>query len=108
MSVPVPFAYSFASNQLHPVCFASNTLEARKWFNVARVSAPPCGFTCDTAGCIATAQMICRNEETTVPGVFGIGDAVEDVPELTPSAIQAGRLLARRLFGGGNHLLYTF
>lgn len=35
-----------------------------------------------------------------MPGVFGIGDAVEGVPELTPSAIQAGRLLARRLFGG--------
>lgn len=44
--------------------------------------------------------MICTNEETTVPGVFGIGDAVEGVPELTPSAIQAGRLLARRIFGG--------
>lgn len=35
-----------------------------------------------------------------MPGVFGIGDAVEGVPELTPSAIQAGRLLAMRLFGG--------
>ncbi|CAM9201887.1 unnamed protein product [Laminaria digitata] len=45
-------------------------------------------------------KMVCTNEETTVPGVFGIGDAVEGVPELTPSAIQAGRLLARRLFGG--------
>lgn len=45
-------------------------------------------------------QMVCRNEETTVAGVFGIGDAVDGVPELTPSAIQAGRLLAMRLFGG--------
>eukprot|EP00904_Undaria_pinnatifida_P007514 jgi/Undpi1/3893/HiC_scaffold_16.g07261.m1 len=45
-------------------------------------------------------KIVCTNEETTVPGVFGIGDAVEGVPELTPSAIQAGRLLARRLFGG--------
>lgn len=44
--------------------------------------------------------MVCRNEETAVPGVFGIGDAVEGVPELTPSAVQAGRLLAMRLFGG--------
>lgn len=47
-------------------------------------------------------KMLCRNEETTVPGVFGIGDAVEGVPELTPSAIQAGRLLAMRLFDGEN------
>ncbi|CBN76987.1 Thioredoxin reductase [Ectocarpus siliculosus] len=45
-------------------------------------------------------KMVCRNEETTVAGVFGIGDAVEGVPELTPSAVQAGRLLAMRLFGG--------
>lgn len=50
-------------------------------------------------------QIICHNEETSVPGVFGIGDAVEGVPELTPSAIQAGRLLARRLFGGEDHNL---
>ncbi|CAN0229086.1 unnamed protein product, partial [Ectocarpus fasciculatus] len=47
-----------------------------------------------------SGKMVCRNEETTVAGVFGIGDAVEGVPELTPSAIQAGRLLANRLFGG--------
>lgn len=45
-------------------------------------------------------QIICSNEETTVPGVFAIGDAVEGAPELTPTAIQAGKLLARRLFGG--------
>ncbi|CAM9141109.1 unnamed protein product [Ectocarpus sp. 4 AP-2014] len=47
-----------------------------------------------------SGKMVCRNEETTVAGVFGIGDAVEGVPELTPSAVQAGRLLAMRLFGG--------
>ena len=47
-----------------------------------------------------TAQIITNNEETTVPGVFGVGDVVEGVPELTPAAVQAGKLLARRLFGG--------
>ncbi|CAM9299529.1 unnamed protein product, partial [Sphacelaria rigidula] len=51
-----------------------------------------------------SGKIICHNEETSVPGVFGIGDAVEGVPELTPSAIQAGRLLARRLFGGEDNL----
>lgn len=55
---------------------------------------------------LRTRQMICNNEETSVPGIFGIGDAVHGVPELTPSAIQAGRLLARRLFGGEASLLY--
>ncbi|CAN0441671.1 unnamed protein product [Ascophyllum nodosum] len=43
--------------------------------------------------------IITNNEETTVPGVFGIGDVAEGVPELTPAAVQAGKLLARRLFG---------
>ena len=59
-------------------------------------------------GSRSLVQMVCTNEETTVPGVFGIGDAVEGVPELTPSAIQAGRLLARRLFGGDNFLPFRY
>jgi thioredoxin reductase (NADPH) len=32
--------------------------------------------------------------------IFAIGDVIEGMPELTPVAIQAGRLLAGRLFGG--------
>jgi thioredoxin reductase (NADPH) len=28
-----------------------------------------------------------------------VGDVIRGVPELTPAAIHAGRLLARRLFG---------
>eukprot|EP00752_Nemacystus_decipiens_P009129 g8153.t1 len=52
-----------------------------------------------------SGKMVCRNEETTLPGVFGIGDAVHGVPELTPSAIQAGRLLAMRLFGGSTRAM---
>jgi thioredoxin reductase (NADPH) len=35
-----------------------------------------------------------------VPNIFAIGDVVSGKPELTPVAIAAGRLLARRLFGG--------
>lgn len=49
---------------------------------------------------VLALKILCTNEETTAPGVFALGDTVEGVPELTPSAIQAGRLLARRLFGG--------
>ena len=44
--------------------------------------------------------MICVNEQTSVPHIYAIGDAIEGAPELTPSAIQAGVLLARRLFHG--------
>ncbi|XP_053318728.1 thioredoxin reductase 1, cytoplasmic [Spea bombifrons] len=38
-------------------------------------------------------------EQTNVPYVYAIGDVLEDKLELTPVAIQAGRLLARRLYG---------
>lgn len=39
-------------------------------------------------------------EQTNVPYVYAIGDILEGKIELTPVAIQAGKLLARRLFGG--------
>ncbi|XP_023581328.1 thioredoxin reductase 3 isoform X1 [Trichechus manatus latirostris] len=39
-------------------------------------------------------------EQTSVPYVYAIGDILEGKPELTPVAIQAGKLLAQRLFGG--------
>jgi thioredoxin reductase (NADPH) len=38
-------------------------------------------------------------EQTNVPHVYAIGDVVAGKPELTPVAIAAGRLLARRLYG---------
>lgn len=38
-------------------------------------------------------------QETSVPGVFAVGDVCGKVP-LTPTAIAAGRRLADRLFGG--------
>ncbi|KAG8516223.1 Thioredoxin reductase 3 [Galemys pyrenaicus] len=39
-------------------------------------------------------------EQTSVPYVYAVGDILEGRLELTPVAIQAGKLLARRLFGG--------
>uniref|UniRef100_A0A671EFT0 Thioredoxin reductase 3 n=1 Tax=Rhinolophus ferrumequinum TaxID=59479 RepID=A0A671EFT0_RHIFE len=38
-------------------------------------------------------------EQTNVPYVYAVGDVLEGKLELTPVAIQAGKLLARRLFG---------
>ncbi|ETV98437.1 hypothetical protein H310_08590 [Aphanomyces invadans] len=47
------------------------------------------------------------NEQTSTPHIYAIGDVI-DAPELTPVAIQAGKLLARRLFGNGTALMdYT-
>ncbi|XP_042078835.1 thioredoxin reductase 3 isoform X1 [Haplochromis burtoni] len=39
-------------------------------------------------------------EQTNVPHIHAIGDILEGKWELTPVAIQAGKLLARRLYGG--------
>jgi len=44
-------------------------------------------------------------DETNVPGIYAIGDAVTGRPELTPVAIQAGELLSRRLFGSATELM---
>ena len=47
-----------------------------------------------------TGKLICKEEHTNVPHIYAVGDVIHGTPELTPVAIQAGRLLARRLFGG--------
>lgn len=49
-----------------------------------------------------------ERDQTNVENIFAIGDVSEGRPELTPVAIQAGQLLARRLFGKGSALMdYT-
>lgn len=40
-----------------------------------------------------------EKEQTNVPNIYAIGDVLDDKPELTPMAIQSGRLLAKRLCG---------
>lgn len=49
-----------------------------------------------------SGKIVCAEEQTSVPNIFAIGDVVDGKPELTPVAIQAGRLLARRLYGGSD------
>jgi pyruvate/2-oxoglutarate dehydrogenase complex dihydrolipoamide dehydrogenase (E3) component len=44
-------------------------------------------------------------EQTSVPNIYAIGDVTSGRPELTPVATQAGKLLARRLFGGSRELV---
>ena len=38
-------------------------------------------------------------EATNIPHIYAIGDLIDGRPELTPVAIQAGKLLARRIAG---------
>lgn len=57
---------------------------------------------------VLLTEWICRTgkipvteeEQTNVPYIYAIGDILEGKLELTPVAIQAGRLLAQRLYGG--------
>lgn len=44
-------------------------------------------------------------EATSVPHIYAIGDVAEGRPELTPTAIKAGKLLAQRLFGKSSTLM---
>lgn len=44
-------------------------------------------------------------DQTTVENIFSIGDCAYGRPELTPPAIKAGKLLAKRLFGNENELM---
>ena len=39
------------------------------------------------------------DEKSNIPNIYAIGDVLEGKPELTPVAIQAGKLLARRICG---------
>jgi len=46
-------------------------------------------------------KLVCVDEQLpSCPNVYAIGDVLQNKPELTPVAIQAGVLLARRLFDG--------
>ena len=43
--------------------------------------------------------MVDDTEKTSCPYIYAIGDIIEGGLELTPVAIQSGKLLARRLYG---------
>ncbi|XP_074106205.1 thioredoxin reductase 1 isoform X1 [Cotesia typhae] len=46
-----------------------------------------------------TFKIAAEHEQTNVPNIYAVGDVLHKRPELTPVAIHAGKLLARRLFG---------
>lgn len=49
--------------------------------------------------------LVDQEERTSIPNIFAVGDVIEGRPELTPVAIHAGRLLARRLFNNSVQLM---
>jgi thioredoxin reductase (NADPH) len=57
-----------------------------------------------------SGKILCTpDDRTSNPSVYAIGDCVLGRPELTPTAIQCGQLLAKRLFAGSTLLMdYEF
>ncbi|OQR87340.1 thioredoxin reductase 1 [Achlya hypogyna] len=61
------------------------------------------GLNLDAAGVALnpkSGRVAVVHEQTSTPHIYAIGDVI-DAPELTPVAIQAGRLLAQRLYAQG-------
>merc|ERR1711971_131746 len=60
------------------------------------------GLNCDAAGLKTNkwGKFEVNDEQTNVPNIYAVGDVVEGCDELTPVAIQAGMLLAKRLYAG--------
>lgn len=54
------------------------------------------------------SQPVNADDSTNIPNIYAVGDVVQDRLELTPVAIQTGKLLARRLFAGSSELLGWF
>jgi pyruvate/2-oxoglutarate dehydrogenase complex dihydrolipoamide dehydrogenase (E3) component len=52
-----------------------------------------------------SGKIMTKHEQTSIPHIYAIGDILHGAPELTPSAILAGKLLARRLFGNGSETI---
>eukprot|EP00741_Cyanophora_paradoxa_P013480 tig00020693_g13017.t1 len=50
--------------------------------------------------------LVDKYEQTSAPGVYAIGDVIHGGIELTPVAIQAGILLARRLYGNSTRRMH--
>jgi len=65
-----------------------------------KLSLDKCGVKLNAVGKITTF-----NEQTNVPHIYALGDITEPGLELTPSAIKAGLLLARRLYGNSKVLM---
>ena len=78
------------SDVFDTILYAIGREACTKGLNVAAA-----GVTTERNGKIATTC-----EQTNVPHIYAIGDVIYGQLELTPVAIQAGRLLARRLYGG--------
>jgi thioredoxin reductase (NADPH) len=69
-------------------------VNALRWFDAA-ASSP-------LATSVSAGKIPVVNEQTNVPHIYAVGDVCEGKLELTPVAVQAGELLARRLYANSS------
>lgn len=79
------------------VFFATGRYPDLKGLNVHSI-----GISLDS---VSGKVLVERDEQTSVPNVYAVGDICEGKQELTPVAVKAGELLAKRLFGGATQTM---
>ena len=84
--------------------FDTVLLAIGRYADVANLNLAPLGVRTNPQN----GKILAKNEQTDVENIFALGDCIDGVPELTPSAIQSGRLLARRLYGEGKVKMTLF
>ncbi|OXA46366.1 thioredoxin reductase 1, cytoplasmic [Folsomia candida] len=89
-SKPTSGAGSVVEEEFNTVMFATGRLPITPGLKLG-----PVGVKVDESGFVLANE----SDQTSVPNIYAIGDCTKGRPELTPAAIQAGLLLARRLFG---------
>ena len=112
-SVPVKFEKIENSDRIlvHFKESSSNDLIKKEEFDTVMLATGRRAAT-DSLNLKAAGVRVCENgkietdnERTNIDNIYAIGDIVQGKPELTPVAIQAGKLLARRLYGGSNLMM---
>ena len=83
------------TNEFNTVLFAVGRTADTDGLNL-----PSAGVKTGSSKKIVADEADCSN----VSNIFAIGDVLENRPELTPMAIQAGKLLGRRIAGSGKML----
>ena len=85
-----------SKNNIHQDEFDTCLLAVGRTADTANLGLDFCGVKLAKNGKI----YVDNSEQTNIENIYAIGDCTEGRPELTPPAIMAGKLLARRLFNG--------
>lgn len=107
----VPISFSKSENQVKAVysqegkekseLFDTVLLAIGRYVDSSLISADKIGLAIAKNGKLKVND----NDQTNISNIYSIGDCAEGRPELTPPAIMAGRLLARRLYAGSKILM---